>query len=157
MAITLEAYKDLIAATLTNDTYLAERGVVFVSENKMDVASMIQQNLAQIGISGLIMTPDLQYQGQNADGYSLWSLSQLVIQISEYVDMNRARTNAVTAQDAAIRACGVMLQNFQNAMEPISIKTKEQAGFLVTNLILKTAVVVATPQPLVDVEGEEVL
>lgn len=156
MPILLNDYQDLLSNILTSDVYMAEHGVVFTAENKLDIADIVNNNLRNLGINGTILTPDLKFQGFADTGHISYSIEQLIIQISEFTTINRARTNPCTAQNAALRACAVLIQNLGNAITIKTIKTTEKNGFLVVNAILSTNIITISPQPLTDVEGEEV-
>ena len=153
---TIKEYQELVAAVLSDDVYMAEHGVNFVGENKLDIEATVNNNLRDLGINGTVMTPDLTFQGLDSEGYVSYTINTLTIQLSEFTTINRARQNPCTAQEAASRAIAVLIQNFGHGLTPKTIKTIERNGFLVVNAILTTNLTVSSPQPLEDVIGEEI-
>lgn len=99
-----------IAATLQHQVceYLnaapmfVDLSITVIPENAKDIESQIRNNIARQGLACILMTPDLRYIGHNGTNI-WWDCKDVILQIAEYVPMNRAsnRTSCVTGLDIA--------------------------------------------------------
>lgn len=97
-------------ANILNENFPVK--VNFYSENIRDIEFQIQNALGRQGIVGIVMTPQLDYQGHNSKE-PIYSMPDFTIQICENPIVNRAQTNNMTAHEAIILA-SELLVNVKN-------------------------------------------
>lgn len=97
-------------ANILNDNFPVK--VNFYSENIRDIEFQIQNALGRQGIVGIVMTPQLDYQGHNSKE-PIYSMPDFTIQICENPIVNRAQPNNMTAHEAIILA-SELLVNVKN-------------------------------------------
>lgn len=97
-------------ANILNDNFPIK--VNFYSENIRDIEYQIQNALGRQGIVGIVMTPQLDYQGHNSKE-PIYSMPDFTIQICENPIVNRAQPNNMTAHEAIILA-SELLVNVKN-------------------------------------------
>ena len=86
-------------ANILNDNFPVK--VNFYSENIRDIEYQIQNALGRQGIVGIVMTPQLDYQGHNSKE-PIYTMPDFTIQICENPIVNRAQPNNMTAHEAII-------------------------------------------------------
>lgn len=97
-------------ANILNDNFPVK--VNFYSENIRDIEYQIQNALGRQGIVGIVMTPQLDYQGHNSKE-PIYTMPDFTIQICENPIVNRAQPNNMTAHEAIILA-SELLVNVKN-------------------------------------------
>lgn len=97
-------------ANILNDNFPVK--VNFYSENIRDIEFQIQNALGRQGIVGIVMTPQLDYQGHNSKE-PIYTMPDFTIQICENPIVNRAQPNNMTAHEAIILA-SELLVNVKN-------------------------------------------
>lgn len=97
-------------ANILNENFPVK--VNFYSENIRDIEYQIQNALGRQGIVGIVMTPQLDYQGHNSKE-PIYTMPDFTIQICENPIVNRAQPNNMTAHEAIILA-SELLVNVKN-------------------------------------------
>lgn len=97
-------------ANILNDNFPVK--VNFYSENIRDIEYQIQNALGRQGIVGIVMTPQLDYQGHNSKE-PIYTMPDFTIQICENPIVNRVQPNNMTAHEAIILA-SELLVNVKN-------------------------------------------
>lgn len=131
-----------IADILNADATLSSVG--FLIENRWDIENEIQKNLKKIGVCGLVMTPTLEFAGIDENHNIVYELPDIIVQIVEYVPMNRAanKQNCMTCQDIAVQVAEVLgpqSANWQN-IQLVSIETGEDNNLMVTKVTFKALI-----------------
>lgn len=118
----LDIQRAVCQAVLKNDFFARSR-IQVIPEDALDVVTGIRTAVGRLGIVGVVMTPDLSYQGRSPDGHPVWKLEEIQVAFIETPVTNRGRANASTALDAALVAAetlheeGLLLKGIRQAEE----------------------------------------
>lgn len=99
---------------LNADTWMQNHGAHFYPENALDIDFQIRNALDKQGLSCVVMTPKMTFQGhaknyQGIDKNALAvTIDELLVEIVEQPTINRARQTAATALDVAIKAANLL-------------------------------------------------
>lgn len=111
---TITELQQSICDKLNADTWLQGHGAHFYPENALDIDFQIRNALDKQGLSCVVLTPKLtfqghakQYQGENAHALAV-TLDDLTMEIVEQPTINRARQTAATALDIAFKAANLL-------------------------------------------------
>ena len=131
-----------IADILNADATLSSVG--FLIENRWDIETEIQKTLKKIGVCGIVMTPTLEFAGVDDNHDIVYELPDLIVQITEYVPINRAsnKQNCMTCQDIAVQVAKVLgphSANWQN-IQLVKIETGEDTGLLVSKVTFRALI-----------------
>lgn len=110
--MTLHEFQNTIADILNNYSEFVNSDVKFYSENNLDIEYEIKTALGKQGIVGIVMTPNLSYEGHN-NRVPIYSMNDFTIQICEQPVINRACKNPMTVHSAMILVTQI-LTNVKN-------------------------------------------
>lgn len=129
-----------IAEAINSCVLLSSAGYTAYPENARDIDFQIKQNLQKQGLAIIVMTPDLTYIGNYADGSLGFESDEVIIQCTEYVPTNRATTKT---QFATALDIGLFLQSYLGSLNncyfqfgslnPYTVEQGEDSGLLVVN------------------------
>lgn len=136
-----EAVQQEIVDILKADAYLAEHEVEAVAENRLDVEALLTAALGNVGICATVVTPTIDYMGQDDAGHPVGEIPELIISIAES-PTNRERPNACTGLDAGIRIAQ-LLHSSAIQLKTIRQATEESRGLIITNVTFVTSLNIA--------------
>lgn len=136
-----EATQQHIVDTLLGDAYMQEHEVSFVAENRLDIDALIDEAMGRTGICGTVLTPAIEYGGRIDETQIAGVIPELIISFAESPN-NRARANACTGLDAAIRAAQI-LNSPTILLKTIRQAVDDQQGLIITNITFKTMLTIA--------------
>lgn len=111
------AIQEQVAQAINACEPLSSAGYVAIPENARDIDFQIQNNLKKQGMAVIVMTPKLEYRGQDQDGNVYFDCPELIIQATEYVNINRAGNKEKWASCADI---ATFLQSWLGSLaEPV--------------------------------------
>ena len=125
-----------IANQILGDAWCVAHEVKAYPENEKNIDFMIGSAIDKLGLVAIVTTPNLRYNGVNAQGIN-WAIDGLNIAITEMTTTNRSRANYATALSSAVKIA-MILQKSKTAI-PITINQQEAKDCLIVTASFKAA------------------
>ena len=127
--MTIKEFQNEIARIVGEIPEIAQASCVPVAESDGDIVEKINTQIDGLGLSCLVMTPDLN---PHADS-DMIEVRRLVVAFTETPLMNRPRQGSVTALEAACLALAMFRKDFRETVLPLRITQRSaQDGSVIT-------------------------
>ena len=144
--MTIKEFQNYIATLVGEIPGIARAGCFPVAESDGGMVEKINTQVAGLGLSCLIMTPDIN---PSADS-DMAEARRLVVAFTETPLMNRPRQGSVTALEAACLALAMFRRDFRETVLPLRItqRAAEDGSVITCDLEVETSFeLTATDEP----------